>query len=273
MSGAVIRSAVPGEEAALRALWKEVFHDEDAAVDAFFECLYAPENTLVAVCGGELVSAAYLLRGIELRAGGQRRPAAYFYALATKPEARGRGLGRAITREALRLSAGRGETLCLMPGDDGLRRWYEEIAGMRSFGTWREFSCAASAAQGIELTEIGAGEYAARREALLAGIPHAALPEAIFRWKQALCRMSGGALLALRGPEGEPGLACAERWTKEDAGGELLYAGRTEDAAAAIAARFGARRYAARTPGEGVLSVMAAPPTPGSPFWWGPVFD
>ena len=274
MSAQALRAAAPGDEAQLRALWQAVFGDEDAVLDAFFDCLYRPEDVLLAEHGGEIISAAYLLRGVELCAEGERRPAAYFYALATRPDSRGRGLGAAVTRCCMEAAAGRGETLCLMPGEESLRRWYAAFAGLRSFGTWRELVCPAADAPELRLTALDPGEYLRLREALLAKTPHAALPEAFFRFQARLSALSGAWLLHILGPEGREGLACAEREGERVWLPELLWSG--EDpapAAAACAAALGVAEARARTPGEGDKSVMAVPPTPPSPFWWGPVFD
>ena len=274
MSGATLRAAASGDEAELKALWREVFHDEDAVIDAFFDCLYVPKDALVAVSGDGISAAAYLLRGVTLCTPDGTRPAAYFYALATRPDCRGRGLGRKITRECMRICAQRGETFCLMPGEDSLRRWYEEIAGLRSFGTAREIAVAAAASPELELREIGAAEYAARREALLTDTPHAALPEGFFRFQARLCALSGGALLSLCGVNGGEGLACLERYGETAQLPELLWTGgAAEKAAAAIAAGCGAESCGFRAPGEGIETVVAAAPTPSPPFWWGPVFD
>ena len=272
MSGTVLRAVARGDEPQLRALWRDVFHDGDDVIGAFFDCLYVPEDTLVAACGGEIVSAAYLLRGVGLCNGRESRPAAYFYALATRPDCRSLGLGRAITRACIRKCAERGETLCLMPGEEGLRRWYAETAGLRSFGTARKIEAEASAADAIELREIGAAQYAAQREAFLTGTPHAALPEPFFRFQARLCT-PGGALLSLRGADGETGLACAGMEDGAALIPELLWTGEAEAAAAAVAAHLGASRAAARMPGEGLQTVMGAAPNPEPPFWWGPVFD
>ena len=121
--------------------------------------------------------------------------------------------------------------------------------------------------------EIGPDEYARRREALLAGVPHAALPETFFRFQEKLCRLGGGALLRLRGERGAEGLACVSPEAGEARVPELLWTGDAEEAAAALAARFGAARCVARAPGEGLKTVMGAEKTLREPFWWGPVFD
>lgn len=273
MSGAYLRAAEPGDEAALRGLWQAVFHDEEAVIDAFFDCLYAPEDVLLAEQDGELVSAAYLLRGVKLVSLERAAPAAYFYALATRPDRRGRGLGRAITLSCIRTCAQRGETLCLMPGEESLRRWYAGFAGLHSFGTACRLESAAVPESKIETEEIGAADYAARREKLLSDTPHAALPTGFFRFQESLSRLGNGALLALHGASGAEGLACVERCDDTASAAELLWTDRAEEAAAAVAAHFGAARCVARTPGEGLQTVMGANAPYSAPFWWGPVFD
>ena len=160
-----------------------------------------------------------------------------------------------------------------MPGEESLRRWYAGFAGLRSFGTARELVCAAAPVSGVEMAEIGADAYAARRETLLADTPHAALPAAFFRFQERLCRLDGGALLSLRGKDGAAGLACVERDGDTARVSELLYTGGAEEAASAIAARFQTARCAARLPGEGAQTVMGAGETLRPPFWWGPAFD
>ena len=273
MSGQALRVARDGDVPALRALWREVFQDEDAVLDAFFDCLFVPEDTLLAERGGEIVSAAYLLRGVRLCAEGARRPAAYFYALGTRPDCRGEGLGRAVTRACVRLCAGRGETLCLMPGEESLRRWYAGFAGMKSFGTAREITAGAAPDPGIGMEELDAEAYVRIREAILADTPHAAMPAAFFRFQERLCRLGGGALLALHGSDGASGLACAGTDGETAVVSELLWPGEPEEAAAAIAEHFAAASCAARLPGAGAQTVMGTGETPCAPFWWGPVFD
>lgn len=273
MSGVRLRSAAAGDEAALRALWRETFRDEEAVIDAFFDCLYTPEDVQLAESGEGLLSAAYLLRGVQLCVKDRQIPAAYFYALATRPDCRGRGLGRAITQACLRAGAQRGETLCLMPGTESLRRWYADVSGLLSFGSARELSCAASDAGKTVISELSAEEYVRQRESLLSGEAHASLPTRFYHYQQRLCTLSGGALLLLRGADGTEGLACCEREEENVRVPELLWSREAEEAAAALASHFGARHCTARVPGEGIQTVMSGDKTLRAPFWWGPAFD
>ena len=155
-----LRHARPGEEGALRALWEAVFGPEEGFVDLFFRTVFVPGNTAVAAADGRIVAAAY---GIDCSCG------RYIYAVGTDPAFRGRGLGQAVTM----LAAG-GAPAYLRPADPGLRDWYIRRMGAVSAGF-----CPVFGPPG-ELTPISPEEYAARREALLAGTPHAVYPNGIF---------------------------------------------------------------------------------------------
>ena len=279
MTGDVaLRCSRPGDEPALKALWKLVFGDGDALIGAFFDTLYVPGGAVVAVQGGEILSAAHLLRGVTLRsAAGDGTPAAYFYALATLPQERGRGLGRAVTAECIRLSRDRGETFCLMPGDEGLRRWYAQSCGLTDMSRREQHTLTGiSPGESGIVRPLTPAQYRARREAFLAGTAHADLPENFFRFQAALCALSGGGLLELR--RGNlSALACGERDGDTLCLKELLTSGNRDQAAAALAADSGCGRCVAMVPAApdtGSGAVMAAAPSHGlENSWWGPVFD
>ena len=154
-----LRKGRPGDEAALRALWESVFGPEKEFIDAFFRTVYDPGETAVAELGGEIVSAAYVI-GF----GGAR----YIYAVGTRPDCRGRGLGEAVTMLA---ADGREAYLC--PAGEELRDWYVRRMGARCVCGRPVFGPA------IELTPISPEEYAARREELLSGRSHPAYPRAV----------------------------------------------------------------------------------------------
>ena len=101
------RPSRKGDEAALKRLWQEVFGDEDAYIDAFFREIYRPGMASVIEENGEIAAAAYAVPFGKYR---------YIYAVATKPEFRGRGYGKAVT-----LAASGGETAYLCPADATLR--------------------------------------------------------------------------------------------------------------------------------------------------------
>ena len=54
-----LRTAQSRDIPALHALWHEAFGDDRAAIDAFFQTCYKPENTLIAAENGMPVSVLY----------------------------------------------------------------------------------------------------------------------------------------------------------------------------------------------------------------------
>ena len=86
------RPSRAGEERALMALWKEVFGDSDEYIDTFFREVYRPGMASVIEENGEIAAAAYAVPFGKYR---------YIYAVATKPEYRGRGYGKAAMQRVL----------------------------------------------------------------------------------------------------------------------------------------------------------------------------
>lgn len=275
MSGIEIRfSAVGDDIRAMKALWKAAFDDPDEVVDAFFGCLYVPGGAVLALEDGKTVGCVYLLPGAELvTAAGERTPCTYFYALAVDAARRGNGIGKALTAYCASLAAQSGETLCLMPGDDGLRQWYA-AQGFSDLSTaeMRTFTAGDGAGK-VRVRTVGAKTYAEAREALLSGKPHASLPETFFRFQEALCRPGNGALLSLTDADGHAGLVCAEREGEAVLAKEMLFDGDLSAAGAAIAAFFGAEHCRAAVPGKSASAVMAHGERNAPGLWWGPVFD
>ncbi len=155
------RLSRPEDENALRSLWRAVFGDPEAFIDAFFREVYFPGMASVAEDDGRIVSAAYRV---------PFGPYAYIYAVGTLPAFRGRGLGRAVT-----LAAADGAPAYLLPADPGLRTWYERSMGARPAGLLYPAELPS------ERSLISAEEYASRREELLAGVPHAVYSPGLLR--------------------------------------------------------------------------------------------
>lgn len=116
-----------GDEAALFALWHEVFGDETELIEGFFELLYAPRFCSVARLGDEIVSAGYCIPG----AVSGSLHCSYIYAMATKPERRGLGaaslVAHALVHDAF---AGGADIVATLPASESLCRWYERVLGM-----------------------------------------------------------------------------------------------------------------------------------------------
>lgn len=113
----------PEDERGLRELWAEVFGDTEELIEGFFDTLYRPEYCRLARENGRVLSAGYCIPGP--RAGEYR--CAYIYAVATLPEARGRGLAaevcRALCGDAFDMGA---DIVATLPASESLCSWYAE---------------------------------------------------------------------------------------------------------------------------------------------------
>jgi len=275
----------PGDEDALRRVWKAGFGDSDTFIGEFFARFLKPGACLLAEADGKTVSAMYILEGPVLRPyPGLELASAYTYALATLPSYRGRGIGAAVYRAccASALSGG-ADAACVLPAEKGLYSFYEAAVKNRTASAVREVHYTREGLLTVRpnlCVRIGAIEYAGRREALLAGRPHGVMPEDFYKWQQTLFGLSGGGFFAVGG-----GVAAAET------DGSICYVrefldpgGYTAEAAAAIAAFCPAMDYIVRAPlffngpGEtrrfvlGALKQEPDQPYPGD-LWWGFAFD
>ena len=149
------------DEKSLKALWHEVFGDTDVYIDTFFRELYRPGMASVVEEDGKIVAAAYAVPFGAVR---------YIFAVATKPEYRGRGYGRAVV-----LAAAGGEPAYLCPASATLRCWY--ALTMRA----KTVSYLSNAPLPAVCRKITAEEFRARREVWLDGIPHAKYSDGILR--------------------------------------------------------------------------------------------
>lgn len=226
-----VREIRPEDRAALTALWLRVFGDPAAYVERFFELLPALGTGAAALEDGRLLGAAYLLTAQTLVADGRITPCGYLYAVAVEPEARGRGLGGALSRAAAALGRARGaELLCTEPAEPSLFAWYERVLGLRC--ALRRERRTLPSRPGLTPVPLSAEAYGRRREALLRGAPHMALSPAGLLLEEANCRASGGGLYALG-----DGLAAAYVSDGVTEVRELL--GAPAEAAAALGAALG----------------------------------
>lgn len=155
------RPSRKGDENALKALWREVFGDTDEYIDAFFQNVYQPGMASVIEEDGTVVAAAYAVPFGAVR---------YIFAVATRPEYRGRGYGRAVV-----FAAAGGEPAYLCPASATLRCWY--ALTMRA----RTVSYRSSVPLPAVRRKITAEEFRARREVWLDGIPHAKYSDGILK--------------------------------------------------------------------------------------------
>ena len=181
--------ALQADPRQLIGLWQEVFGDPPELPAAFLRQLPAIGCGWAAVEEGRVLGAAYWIDALYL---GEER-CGYLYAVAVRPEARGQGLGAALSRACWESGRERGAVYaCTEPAEASLFDWYGEILGAEPV-LFRQAAELAAAA-GAPAEPISAEDYAERREALLRNSAHVRYaPEALV-YEQANCRCFGGDL-------------------------------------------------------------------------------
>ena len=120
----MIERATREQVPALRMLWESVFGEDPAFLDLFFARVFVPDNTLVWMENGRVVSALYVLPYL-IAHGEENLRAAYLYALATEPAWRGRKIMSRLIEASFDLCAARGYALSmLVPAKDSLFGFY-----------------------------------------------------------------------------------------------------------------------------------------------------
>ena len=260
MAEPIIRQVRDTDAPALAALWRQVFEDPEELSRRFLAELPALGGGVCAEEDGKLLGAAYAVTDYFLN----EERLAYLYAVAVLPEARGRGLGAALSREAAALGRRLGaELVCTCPAEDSLYPWYERIIGVRPALRRREEELPCR--PGPALRPLSPEEYGARREALLGDTPHVRPGDAALRREKDNCRSCGGDLVAVG--EGIAAVYCEEGVAVLR---ELLAPREAERPAlaAAVGAALGAERALLYTPDAAGEPCMAADrPLPAGCVW------
>lgn len=145
----------------LRQLWQEAFQDPDDYIDTFFSLAFSPDRCRCVTVNGEV---AAMVHWFDMTCRG--RQVAYLYAVATHRDYRGRGFCRGLLEDVHGLLKDRGYAgTVLVPEGEVLAAMYGRM-GYRNFGGLEEIHCRA-AKEPVPLRPITAGEYNARRNALL----------------------------------------------------------------------------------------------------------
>lgn len=164
------RKTTPNDIPALKTLWQEAFGDEKQDIDLFFETLYPSAIGFCAEEDGDILSMLFALPQTIVKDEKQCK-AAYLYAVATKKDARGRGLCKAVFAYAEKeLRKRYFGALLLSPASEELAELYAKLGFLRQTGAKKVF-LPCEKAQG-QANEIGVQDYAGLRETLLWDIPH-----------------------------------------------------------------------------------------------------
>ena len=205
-----MRTSVPDDIPRQRELWKLSFGDDGAYVDNFYHNYYRPERVLVLEENGVIQSMTAWFDTVFDTGDGNHWKAGYLYAVATHPDARGKGYAGMLLRYAdLYLKE---EVHCqavtTVPAEESLHRFFG-ANGFRECFTHRCIKI--SAIKGIgtgELEPLSPVQYGQLREELLKGQPHIMYPLDALEYQAGCCKVSGGGLYRIK--KNGPVILCAE---------------------------------------------------------------
>ena len=135
----------------LRSLWKTVFGDSDAFLDAFFSIAYSSDRCRYLTEGESVVSALYWF-DCEYEGG----KLAYIYAVATDPNHRGKGLASRLMQQTHAHLKELGYAGAVLKPAKGLFPFYERL-GYQTSGYIHRFT--AQAGEALPVKELSAVEF------------------------------------------------------------------------------------------------------------------
>ncbi len=246
-----VRTCTQADIPAQRELWQLAFGDAGAYVDNFYRICWTPDRFLILEEDGHLCSMTAWFDTRLVLPGGSSLRAAYLYAVATRPECRGRGFASMLLNAADSWFRERSFPLVTtVPAEPSLHSFFT-AAGFREHFAMEETVLEAGSfpPPSAALIPVTADGYGTLREQLLEHVPHIAYDSRGILFQEACCSLGKGGMYRADTSAG-PALLCGE-----DAGDgsfvikELL--GRPEAvlaAAGSIPAAFPGRRWTLRGP-------------------------
>ena len=208
------RISTPGDVPRQRELWKLAFGDAGAYIDNFYNTYYRPERMLLLEEDGVVQAmTAWFDTTFSVPGEGEFR-AAYLYAVATHPAARGRGLAGKLLADADGFfRAWNIPAVTTVPAEPSLHRFFAQNGFRECFVHGQLFSLQEEpeqAVRDVRLERLTPEDYVGLREARLAGTAHIILPAEMAAYQAGACALTpGGGLYALEAPHGVAVL-CAE---------------------------------------------------------------
>lgn len=219
--GMEIRWAQRPDLPQIHSLWKQVFGDAPGVQAALMSGFGGIQQVLLLLEDG-VVRSMTCLPVVTLRrerAGEER--IAYLYALATHPEARGRGLAARLMARGEELLAKEGcEGVALVPAQPSLFDYYGRLGYAPAFFhcRWEGTAEGLPAPQSVPV-QVDAEAYQRLRAASLSGMTWVDYPLPMLRLQELFSRLTHGGLYRLELPGGT---GCAvvegrgkEMWVKE----------------------------------------------------------
>lgn len=176
----------------LKGLWKDCFGDEDAYIDHYFDTFYRPDRALVLEQEGEVCSMLLTFSFFMTLPTGESLPVCYVYAFCTDPSCQSRGFGRRLLSYAEETARGEGcAALFMIPGEKSLFDFYRSL-GYETGASFRSLELEAAEEGTLPVQPCSVEDYAARREAWLADLPHISYDSETLHYQHRLCRSTGG---------------------------------------------------------------------------------
>ncbi len=251
-----IRTARQDELPELKSLFKRSFGDSDEFVDGYYKDYCSPEQTLVVIEDGELISMLTVLDVTYYIPGGEEFPVGYIYGLATNPHIQGKGHARQLMAYADQHLQKLGKKcLALVPASPSLHRYFESLGLVDCFST-RKVEVMSSALRDLppldascKLSPTTPKEYNEIRNDQLAKRLHIRYDEKLAEFQLFCSQLSQGGLYRLE-IDGEVGCAAIEYVQKSRLlAKEVLISTHLQDKATQlIFENLSAGRYHIRTP-------------------------
>lgn len=193
-----IRPSRPHQAQAQKDLWQAAFGEDPRYISWFYECCWRPEDTLLLLEDGRVVSMLALLPQTIHLPGGGTASAWYVYALATHPDVRSKGYGRQLLLYVDDFLKARGaDCVTVVPAEASLFKFFGMVGYLPGFFTRKVEllrNMTASPAPEDRVEPIGPAEYNAIRERLLDGLPFVSYTQELLRYQEGMGQITGGGL-------------------------------------------------------------------------------